>query len=189
MKKNTQRMVTTAIMIALAGVLSMIKIWQMPLGGSVTLLSMLPIALLSIQYGVKWGLASAFLYSLLQMSLDLGGLMSWGLTPLIFVGAILFDYVLAYTAIGLAGIFRKKGISGICLGIGIGLTIRFFSHFISGSIVFSAFCPEGWNVFLYSLAYNGTYMLPEMIFTVIGGALLFKLPQINKLMAGDNLTA
>lgn len=178
-------MVTTAVMLALATALSLVKIFQMPLGGSVTLLSMLPIAMLAIEYGTGWGLVSAMLYSLIQLTLDLGSVMSWGLTPGVLVGCIVFDYVLAFTSIGLSGLFRTKGYKGICLGIFVALFVRLISHIISGTIFFASWCPEGWNVFLYSVCYNGAYMLPEMIFTMIASVLLFRLPQINKLMAGD----
>lgn len=187
MKKNTQRMVVTAVMLALAAVLSLIKIWKMPLGGSVTLLSMLPVAMLSIEYGPKWGFASAFLYSLIQIALDFGEIMSWGLTVWVLIGSFVFDYILAYTAIGFSGLFRKKGVVGICTGIGLALGIRFISHIISGTILFASWCPEGWNTFLYSICYNGAYMLPEIIFTMVASSILFKLPQINKMMAGDTL--
>ena len=76
--RNTKRMVLTALLISLAAVLSMVKVVKMPLGGSVTLLSMLPVAMLSIEYGVKWGLSSAFLYALVQFGLDFGEVLSWG---------------------------------------------------------------------------------------------------------------
>lgn len=185
--RNTKRMVLTALLISLAAVLSMVKVIKMPLGGSVTLLSMLPIAMLSIEYGVKWGLSSAFLYSLVQFGLDFGEVLSWGLTPAVLIGTILFDYVLAYTALGISGVFREKGIKGICIGIFIALLIRFVSHFISGSILFASWCPEGWNVVLYSICYNGAYMLPEMVVTMIGASAMFKLPQINRLMSGDKI--
>lgn len=186
-KTNTKRMVLTALLISLATVLSIIKVIKMPLGGSVTLLSMLPIAMLSIEYGMKWGISSAFLYSLVQLCLDFGEVLSWGLTPIVLIGTIVFDYVLAYTALGISGAFRKKGVKGICIGIFIALLIRFISHFISGAILFANWCPEGWNIVLYSLCYNGAYMLPEMIFTMIGASVMFKLPQINKLMQGDKI--
>jgi thiamine transporter len=184
---KTKRMVLTALLISLATVLSLIKVWKMPLGGSVTLLSMLPIAMLSIEYGIKWGISSALLYSVVQLCLDFGEVLSWGLTPAILIGTIIFDYILAYTALGISGAFRSKGIKGICSGIFIALLIRFISHFISGTILFSNWCPEGWNTALYSICYNGAYMLPEMIVTMIGASVMFKLPQINKLMQGDKI--
>ena len=104
---NIKRLCVSAIMIALATVFSLIKVYTLPLGGSITLLSMLPIVFLSVSYGIGWGFFSAFVYTLIQMFLDLAAVASWGLTPAIFIGCIAFDYILAYTALGIAGIFRK----------------------------------------------------------------------------------
>ena len=172
---NTKRLVESALMVALASVLSLIKIWKMPLEGSVTLLSMLPICLLSIRYGIKWGLFVSAFYSVVQIGLDLASLMSWGMTARIWIGALIFDYLLAYTPLGLAGLFRKKGIFGIVGGISLVMVMRFASHFISGTIFFDIWCPEGWNPTWYSVCYNGFYMLPELIFTVTGTVILAKM--------------
>lgn len=174
------RMVSSAMLIALATVLSLIKIWQMPLGGSVTLLSMLPIVVISIRYGVKWGFFCSFIYSLIQIALGLPELMAWGMTVEIWIGCLVFDYILAYGVLGIAGLFRKKGTGGICAGVIIALALRMVSHFISGTIFFASWCPEGWNVYLYSLAYNGAYMLPEAIFTSIAAIMIFKIPSVRK---------
>ena len=122
-KTNIKRLVLTAVMIALAVVLSMVKIFKMPLGGSVTLLSMLPIALISVEYGISWGLTASFAYSLVQMGLDMAEVFSWGLSPMAIVGTIALDYILAYSAIGISGVFRKKGVVGICIGIALALTL------------------------------------------------------------------
>ncbi|MDR0974238.1 MAG: energy-coupled thiamine transporter ThiT [Ruminococcus sp.] len=176
------RLVTSAILIALAAALSNIKLMALPLGGSITLLSMLPICLLSLKYGVKWGLVCAFLYSLTQIMFDLGSIMTWGLTLKTWIGCIAFDYILPFTALGLSGIFGSKTVPRICAGITLSLVIRFVCHFISGSIVFATWCPEGWNVYLYSLAYNGSYILPEMILTIAGAVALFKIPASRKLL-------
>lgn len=172
---KTKRLVESALMVALAAVLSLIKIWKMPLEGSVTLLSMLPICLLSIRYGVKWGLFVSAFYSVVQIALDLASLMSWGMTVRIWIGALIFDYLLAYTPLGLAGLFRKKGSIGIVCGISLVMVMRFISHFISGTIFFDVWCPEGWNPAWYSVCYNGFYMLPELIFTVAGTLILSKM--------------
>lgn len=169
-------------MIALATVLSLIKVYTLPLGGSITLLSMLPIVFISVSYGVGWGFFSAFVYSLIQLFLDLAAVASWGLTPAIFVGCIAFDYILAYTALGIAGIFRKKGAVGALLGVCLALFLRFFSHFLSGVILFRSY--EMFNSpFLWSLFYNGSYMLPEMIFTAVAIFFLFKNKSFKQLIA------
>ena len=174
-KTNTKRLVESALMITLATVLSLIKIWKMPLGGSVTLLSMLPICLVSIRYGIKWGLFVSFFYSAVQIAVDLGSLMSWGMTATIWVGCLVFDYIVAYGSLGLAGLFKKKGAVGIICGILIVMLLRFASHFVSGTIFFDIWCPEGWNVAWHSVCYNGAFMLPEFIFTTAGAVLLSKM--------------
>ena len=82
-KNNTKRLVLTAVLIALAAVLSMVKVYQLPLGGSITLLSMLPIALISIEYGIRWGMTGAFAFSIIQLGFGINeGLFGWGLSPL-----------------------------------------------------------------------------------------------------------
>ena len=181
-KINTRRLVISAVMIALASVLSLIKVYQLPLGGSITLLSMLPIVLLSVKFGPRWGLFSAFVYALVQFALDLPAAMSWGMTPGMWVGCIVFDYLLAFTVLGLAGIFRNKGPYGLYIGIALALVLRFVCHFISGTVIFATWAQEGWNVALYSIVYNGSFMLPELIFTLLGALVLFKLPQTQKLL-------
>lgn len=182
MSKKIERLTVSAVLIALATVLSFVKVYQLPLGGAITLLSMLPIVILSVRYGTLWGLVSAFCYALVQMALGLAELMSWGMTPVQWVGSIVFDYLLAFTAIGLAGLFARKGRVGIMAGSTLALAIRFVSHFISGTIFFAQWCPEGWNVVLYSVCYNGSYMLPELIFTLIALGLISALPQGKRLM-------
>ena len=178
---NLKRLCVSAIMIALATVLSLVKIYTLPLGGSITLLSMLPIVFLSVNYGIGWGFFSAFAYSLIQFFLDLAAISSWGLTPAIFIGCIVFDYILAYTALGIAGIFRNKGALGAALGTCLALFLRFFSHLLSGLILFRSY--EMFNSpFLWSLCYNGSYMLPEMIFTAIATFALFKNKNIKQLL-------
>lgn len=183
---NIKRLTLTAILLALGSALSLVKIWQMPLGGSITLLSMLPIALISIEYGIGWGLTSAFAYSLIQMALDLPAVLSWGLSPTAIVGTIALDYILAFSAIGLSGIFRKKKVIGICAGVFIALCLRFICHVISGTIIFDIWMPEGWsNPFWYSICYNGAFMLPEVIMTIVGTVVLFKVPHFNKLVESN----
>ncbi len=180
----------SGIFIALATVLSLIKVFKAPLGGSVTLLSMLPIIMLSFILGTKWGVGSAFVYSLIQLGLGiaLDGLLGWGLTPVMLIGTILLDYIFAFTVLGFAGVFAKKGYLGLCIGTAFAVILRFICHFISGFIIFSELSQ--FEIFgkvfqnrpvLYSLCYNGLYMLPELIITVIVAAILFKIPQIRKM--------
>ena len=189
--KSVYSLTFSAVMVALATVLSLIKVVKMPLGGSVTLLSMLPIVMISPTLGLGWGLGSAFVYALIQLFLGitLDGLFAWGLTPIMLVGTICLDYLLAFTVLGLSGLFAKKGYAGICGGTVLAIFLRFVCHFISGVVIFTEldqFELFG-NVFvnrpvLYSLAYNGLYMLPELVVTSFVAFLLFKLPQIRRIM-------
>lgn len=187
-KISMEQLVTSAILIALAMVLSLIKVYKLPLGGSVTLMSMVPICLISLKYGVKWGFVCSFLYAFVQLGTDLGEIMAWGLDLRMWIGCIVFDYVLAYGILGLSGIFRNKKNPVMLTGLGIAIVIRFISHYISGSIFFDIWMPEEFdNPFLYSLVYNGSYMLPEMIFTLIGAGVLFGVPVIKRLVKAENM--
>ncbi len=184
---KTKTLVECSIMIALATVLSLIKLYTLPLGGAVTLLSMLPICMISFRHGLKTGLFSSFAYSVLQLCLDIPSLMSWGLTVRIWIGAIIFDYLIAFTVLGIAGIFRKKGTAGIIAGTTLALFLRFVSHVISGTIFFDIWCPEGWqSPFIYSICYNGSFILPELILTLLALSILLKLPQTHSFVYADN---
>lgn len=193
-KNNTYKLAVCAIMVALGAVLSLVKIWKMPFGGSITLLSMLPCAMVSIAFGLKWGLAASFVESVIQLALGItmDGLFAWGLTPGSLIGVIMLDYIVAFTVIGLAGMFRSKGYLGICVGTGLAVALRFVSHLFSGAVIFAnfeqfvAFGAE-WvgRPWLYSVCYNGAYMLPEMIITMVAAAVLFRLPQLKKLLSGE----
>lgn len=192
MKKNKKVLILVegAVMIAMATVLSFIQVFKLPWGGSITLLSMLPIALFSIKRGVKSGLIVAFLYSLIQFGQGImDGLFGWGLTPGMLIACILLDYILAFTVLGLSGLFRKT-LAGQIAGIALAVILRFVCHFLSGVVIWHSFGQlwEGFyteNTYLYSLVYNGVYMLPELIFTVAGAVALLKLPQTRKFLLSD----
>lgn len=184
---KTIKLVEGAVMVALAVVLSFVKIIKFPWGGSVTLLSMLPIVIYSIRNGIKWGMLVSVVYALLQMFIDLGEVVSWGLTAPALIGTLVFDYIIAFSALGLAGVFRSKRIAGGIAGIVVAVFLRYASHVISGAVIFhsagkiwESFSTE--NSWIYSLLYNGAYMLPEMIFTVIGAVILFAVPQTKKMI-------
>jgi len=182
-KSDIHRLVTSAVLIALAVVLSLIKVYKLPLGGSVTLLSMLPICVISLKYGLKWGFTCSLLYSVIQLGLALGEVMSWGLDVRMWIGCIVFDYLLAFGILGLAGIFKNKPLPLQLVGVSIAIVIRFISHYISGAIFFDIWMPEEFdNPYLYSLLYNGSYMLPELIFTVVGAAVVLGAPAMKRLI-------
>lgn len=180
-KPDIKKLTMSAVMTALSTVLSLVTVMKMPLGGSVTLFSMLPVCMLSIMYGCRWGIVCAFIYSLGQLALDIAGVAGWGLTPVAFAGCVVFDYLAAFTVLGLAGMFRAKGVPGYIAGIALAVALRMVSHIISGVIFFSSWAPEGWNPFVYSLSYNGAYMVPEFIFTFAGAIILLKEPHAAKL--------
>lgn len=185
---NTRILVEGAVMVALATVLSFIRVFQLPWGGSVTLLSMLPIFIFSIRRGVRSGLVVSFVYALIQFFQGImDGLFSWGLTPAMLIGSILLDYILAFFVLGIAGIFRKKGKVGWIAGIILASVLRFVSHFLSGVVIWGSFGKlwDGFytkNIWIYSFLYNGCYMLPEMVFCVVGAIILFSAPQARKII-------
>ncbi len=185
--KNIRAMCECSIMLALAVVLSFIKFFQLPFDGSITLCSMLPICLVSIKYGLGWGLGTAFLYSWTQILQ--GGVFGWGLTPEMLVASLFLDYIIAFTVLGLAGLFRKKGFWGKICGITLACFLRFLTHFLAGIILwakyeeFVAFGTTWVNQpVLYSICYNGIYMLPDTVIVVVVAVILFKLPQTQKLL-------
>lgn len=184
-REKTRSLAISAVMLALAFGLSYVKIWQMPLGGAVTLLSMLPLCIVSLREGISWGLGTAFCYSWLQVLQ--GGVFGWGLTPGILIASLLLDYILAFTVIGLAGLFRRRGLPGILAGIALALLLRFGCHLLSGVYLwtelgaFQFFGKEfSGRPLLYSLAYNGQYMLPEIVFTLTAAVLLFSRKKMRK---------
>ncbi len=180
-KIDVKKLTLSAVLIALSFVLSLVKVFEMPLGGSVTLLSMLPVCMISIMYGCKWGVFCGFIYSLTQFAMGIGSVVGWGLTPAALVGCVIFDYILAFTVLGFAGLFREKGVGGFIAGISLAVFMRIVSHIISGVVFFASWAPEGWNPFVYSLSYNCAYMVPEIVFTVIGAVILLKAPHTSKL--------
>ncbi len=177
---KTRTLVECALMIAVGTVLANIKIFEMPFGGSVTLLSMLPFILVSFRHGVKWGLVTGFVNSLLQMLLGFYAPPAGTVTA--FIGVVLLDYVLAFTMLGTAvwfSHFFKNRVLGVAAGTAAVCVIRFLCSFLSGALLWGSYqsyydWAQGLNVWVYSFIYNGSYMLPEMIMTIIGAVVLCK---------------
>ncbi|MBQ8859396.1 MAG: energy-coupled thiamine transporter ThiT [Clostridia bacterium] len=168
MKQSRIRILTEcSIMIALAAVLSVIKLVDMPYGGSVTPAAMFPILLFAYRHGTGWGLGCATVYAVVQQLLGLENL-SYFTTWQSVVGIILLDYIVAYAAVGLGGIFRRvEKNQSVALFYGAMLVslLRYLCHVISGAILWAAYdfaLPDGGTV-IYSIGYNATYMLPEAI--------------------------
>ncbi len=181
--KSTRILVECAMMIALATALSFVKIIELPQGGSVTCVSMAPLALISFRHGVKWGMLAAFVHSLLQMLIQFYP--PPANTLIAFAGVILLDYVLAFTALGAAAFFGrpfKSRIAAAAVGSAAGGFIRFICSFLSGILIWGSYAPEGTPVWLYSLTYNGSYMLPEIALTALASALL--IPALDRVKLG-----
>ena len=212
MQNKTRRITESAMLLALAVVLELVSkmiIPPMPFGGQLTIVCMLPVVLISYRHGVKWGLVSGFAYSLLQMALGAGTVTAafqpgyFGDGTMIGNAIIMcfLDYILAYTLLGLGGMFRdkiKNSGAALCLGSVVALSCRYIAHIGSGYILFSGwaewfFTQEGfpaWGAnlvaslspdmlgFVYSVVYNGMYMVPEIILTAIAAVLVARAPKI-----------
>lgn len=164
------RLVESGLMLSAATVLSMIKVLDLPYGGSITAFSALPLLLVAYRHGVVWGLFTAFAHSLLQLLLGASTL-SYATSAAAAVAIILLDYLLAFTALGLGGIFRRRCQSqGTALVWGAVLTggIRYLCHVIAGCTVWAGLSIPTTAALTYSLAYNATYMIPEIIVTALG---------------------
>lgn len=163
------RIVETGIMIGLAVALSYVKIWKMPQGGSVTLGSMVPILLIAIRHGTGWGVTAGVLTGILQHLLEPGFYypVQW-----------LLDYPIAFGALGLAGLAQGRSrMAAAWLGP-LALSGRFLAHVLAGVFFFAEFAPAGQNVWVYSIIYNGTYMLPEVVISAV--LLMALLPALDR---------
>lgn len=212
MQTKTRRLTESAMLMALGVVLELVGrtvIPPMPFGGQLTLVSMLPIVLISYRHGVRWGLTAGFAYALVQMALGMDTVTAAFQPGYFGDGALigkaitmcLLDYLLAYTLLGLGGIFRdrikKPGLSLMC-GSLVALGGRYLAHILSGYILFSGwaewfFTQDGfpaWGASLvsslspqilglvYSIVYNGLFMVPEILLTAIASLLVARIPQI-----------
>lgn len=154
---KTKQLVFCSVSIALAMVTSYIKLASLPFGGSITLFSMLFVALIGYFYGAKTGLITGIAYGVLQLITE----------PYIYAPLqVLLDYPLAFGALGLSGFFQNKK-RGLIIGYIVGVFGRYLCHVISGYIFFAAYAPEGMHPLVYTLGYNLTYILPEMLVTVL----------------------
>ena len=181
MKEKTRKLVECAGMVALATVLSLVKIYEAPLGGAVTLFSMTPIMIIGFIYGIGWGSSCAFVYSVIQLLL---GLKTIGYVPTAggVVLCILLDYILAFTLLGVTGVFKirddmsaKRKITMGIIGTLTACVLRYASHWLSGAVIWYEITKAGgWNDYVskvgmwtYTTVYNAQYMVPETIMAVI----------------------
>ena len=169
------------LMVVLAQILSYIKLWEMPWGGSICL-AMLPIFLYAVRWGLGSGLTAGFVFGVLQFMFDGGFALGWQ--------SIIGDYLVAFTVLGLAGIFQgKKG--GIFWGTILGSLARFLVHYVVGATVWAEYMPETFfgmtmtTPWFYSMLYNGFYMAIDMILCLVIFALLYR--PLNKYLTGADL--
>jgi thiamine transporter len=149
MRNKTRVLVEGALAVAMTVAFSYIRLWRMPQGGSVTLENV-PLLIFALRHGLKYGVGAGFVAGIIQLTL--GGYVVHPIQALL-------DYPLAFAALGLAAFVRKPLWGGLTLG-----TIsRLFCHVLSGVIFFGSYAPEGTNVWLYSIIYNGSYMVPNLI--------------------------
>ena len=180
--KKVQLLAEAAIMLALSIVLSFVKIWNMPMGGSVTLLSMLPIMLIAIKNGTSWGVSTAFVFSLFQLvqAIIEGNVFPYCTTIAIVALCVAFDYVVPFTCLGFCALGKKSlGDFGIYFGIAAVCIIRFLCHYATGVVIWGQWA-EGMSKEIYSLTYNIQYMLPEMIMTLVAAFILLSAKPIRK---------
>lgn len=180
----TRRLTETAIMIALAVALSYVQIFSLPMGGSVTLFSQVPIIIIGYRYGWKWGCVTGVIYGLLEMLLQGLGNFSYVKGIGAYLILIFADYVVAFMVLGLGGGLFKKVVSNQSVALGLGALVasalRFLCHFISGVTIWGEYA-DGWkSVWVYSLGYNGSYMAAEAAISVIGVVLLSLVLDFNK---------
>ena len=166
MKKKTLALCEAGVMVALSTALAMLKIIDMPYGGSVTFAQMLPIIIFAYRHGPKYGMGAALAASIVQLLL---GLENFSYLPLVtwysIIVLALFDYVVAYSAFGVVGFLKNRYNyrSAMLIGAASASVIRYLCHVISGFTAWAAFeIPTG-AVLAYSFGYNATYMIPETI--------------------------
>ena len=214
---KTKRLTLSAMMLAIATVLSllcaMIPFLNSLFGGGYTFGSMLCIVIVSYMYGIRWGMFTSTIYALIQMMMGHGTILAL-FTPDSdsYMGSVLtalliclIDYLLAYSALGLGGIFRnkiKRPVSALCLGSIVALTLRYLCHILSGYIfygawaewffsqegvyeaygerILSAFSGQSLSL-IYSAVYNGLYMIPEIITTAVLALVITRIPQVRRI--------
>lgn len=188
-KDRIRPLVETALMIAMACVLSLITLWEMPLGGAVTLASMLPIMLIGIRNGSRWGVGGAFIYSLYQAfsAFLKGNVFPYCQSGGTLLFCLFFDYLIPFTLLGLAGLWRNWQVGrfrhfGLYFGMILTVFVRFCCHFLTGITIWAQWSDGVTSVMIYSLAYNGTFLLPDLGICLGAAILLLETPQMKRIM-------
>ena len=166
---KTKKMVECALLIAIGTVLSLFSVVQMPYGGSVTLASMLPVILIAYRHGTAWGLGSGAVFAVVQQVLGLKNL-TYFTTWQSIVAVIVLDYAVAFTVMGLGGVFRrliKRQNLSLACGSLLVCVMRYVCHAISGATVWAGLSIPTKAALAYSIGYNATYMIPETVVLVL----------------------
>ncbi|OFI01359.1 thiamine transporter ThiT [Clostridium acetireducens DSM 10703] len=162
-KLTTKIMLHISMAVALASILKMFRILKMPMGGSVTLGSMIPIIFIAYIYGTRTGCLAGIIFGIVDLILG---------PEVIHPVQLIIDYILAFGVLGFAGYFKNN----ISLGALFAIILRFICHVISGVVFFASYAGDQ-NVWIYSILYNGTYLLPEAIIAMV---ILFVIP-VNRI--------
>lgn len=164
--KKIKTLTEISILLALATVLSVFKLYQLPYGGALTLASMFPLLLISYRYGVGAGMASGIIYGILQQLLSISYIQ--GMTFFSALMVIVLDYALAFSVIGVGGIFKKftkSPVKAMVFGTLIGCLLRYVCHTVAGCTVWAGVSIPTNAALVYSLLYNAAYMIPETLIT------------------------
>lgn len=178
--KQLRALTEGAILIALAEILSFLPLYKMPWGGSVDL-AMLPIILYCVRWGFGAGMVASFAHAVLQMLFEGGIAIGWQ--------SIIGDFIVAYSVLGLAGLFKGN----FFLGTVVACVARFLVHYVVGATIWAEYMPETFfnmtmtTPWIYSALYNAAYMLPDMVVILVIGAILLKTPA-KKYITGQDLT-
>jgi thiamine transporter len=180
---RAQILVECALMVALSFALSLLPGLSMPFGGTVSWFSTLPVVVVSLRHRARWGALAALVYSLTQLLL---GASNVAAVPARTAGAMilcgLLDYVAAYAALGLtgavAGAVKRGGLAALTAGIAATGAIRLVCSFLSGVLIWGVYAPEDMDVWVYSLIYNASWCVPDVLIVIIGAVCLARVKQL-----------
>jgi thiamine transporter len=171
---TTKMLTFMGLAIALTAVLKMFKVYQAPFGGSVTFGSMIPILLVGYFYGTEVGLLTGFVYGIVDLILG-----PYILHPV----QVLFDYPLPFMMLGLIGLVKGKDKKFVFLGTLLAVVARFMCHYFAGVVFWGSYAPDGMSPYLYSLLYNGSYLLFDSIIVLVILAIL-PLDKLKRIITG-----
>ena len=180
---RTAVMVEGALMVALGFALSMIPFFRMPWGGSITCFSTLPLVMMSLRHGAKWGVATAAVHGFAQALQGMGTVAAAG-TAAAMALCVLLDYLLSYSAIGLSGPIARllpNATAGIAVGVAATGLLRLFANFLSGIVIWGSFAPPGTPVWIYSLTYNMGWGIPDVAIVLAAALALASMPAFGAL--------